>query len=243
MGRYLSVFNDSFPYEDLKPCKYSFKNAWYNQGLKELNDLKERNYRKYIKNKTNEYLKDQYYRSKNEYMNKIKWTKKNFFHSIFLKVKNDVKKTWRVINSVLGRKKEKQLFKLRIDGKDINDDLEIANEFNNYFSNVANNLVNKIPTSSSRRKYWEYLRNRNKNNLKFNATNPSEVLKLINNFSSKMSSGWDDIPQKIVKKSPINIIIVLTHIFNLSMSEGVFPSSMKKAKVIPIHKKGSKLDV
>ena len=115
MGRYLSVFNDSFPYEDLKPRKHIFKNAWYNQGLKELNDLKERNYRKYIKNKTNEYLKDQYYRSKNEYMNKIKWTKKNFFHSIFLKVKNDVKKNWRVINSVLGRKKEKQLFKLRID--------------------------------------------------------------------------------------------------------------------------------
>ena len=78
-----------------------------------------------------------------------------------MKVKNNVKKTWNVINSVLGRKKEEQLFKLRIDGKDINDEVEIANEFNNYFSNVAENLVNKIPTNNSRRKYWEYLRNRN----------------------------------------------------------------------------------
>ena len=78
-----------------------------------------------------------------------------------MKVKNNVKKTWNVINSVLGRKKEKQLFKLRVAGKDINDEVEIANEFNNYFSNVAENLVNKIPTNNSRRKYWEYLRNRN----------------------------------------------------------------------------------
>ena len=51
------------------------------------------------------------------------------------------------------------------------------------------------------------------------------------------------IPQKIVKSSPLNIIIALTHIFNLSISDGVFPKQMKKAKVVPIHKKGTKLNV
>ena len=41
----------------------------------------------------------------------------------------------------------------------------------------------------------------------------------------------------------MNIVIALTHIFNLSMSEGIFPSQMKKVKLVPIYKKGSKLDV
>ncbi len=52
-----------------------------------------------------------------------------------------------------------------------------------------------------------------------------------------MSSGWDEIPQKIIKNSPMNVIIALTHIFTFSLSEGVFTSQMKKEKVIPIYKK------
>ena len=58
-----------------------------------------------------------------------------------------------------------------------------------------------------------------------------------------MSSGWDDIPQKIMKSSPMNVVIALTHIFNLSMSEGTFPRQTKKSKVVPIHKKESTLNV
>ena len=92
------------------------------------------------------------------------------------------------------------------------------------------------------KKISDYLPQRNKSSL-FLPTNPAEVLKLISRLSSKKSSGWDDIPQKIVKSSPLNVIIALTHIFNLSISDGVFPKQMKKAKVVPIHKKGSKLNV
>ena len=59
----------------------------------------------------------------------------------------------------------------------------------------------------------------------------------------KSSSGWDNIPQKVIKSNPFNILIALSHIFNLSIKEGVFPNKMKLAKVIPIFKKGSKLCV
>ena len=63
-----------------------------------------------------------------------------------------MKKTWSVINSVLGRKKGKQLFKLSVDGVEIKDEVKIANEFNDYFSNVAKNLVDKIPTNNGRKR-------------------------------------------------------------------------------------------
>ena len=70
---------------------------------------------------------------------KLKVQKKQYFANLFDHVKNNVKNTWKVINSVLGRKKGKQLFKLRINGEDIKDEVKIADEFNNYFSNVASN--------------------------------------------------------------------------------------------------------
>ena len=60
---------------------------------------------------------------------------------------------------------------------------------------------------------------------------------------AKVSSGWDSISQKLIKSSPNNILNTLAHIFNLSVNQGVFPSKMKLAKVIPIFKKGSKDNV
>ena len=48
---------------------------------------------------------------------------------------------------------------------------------------------------------------------------------------------------KFLKLTPDNRINGLTHIFNLSINKGVFPSELKIAKVIPIFKKGTPLDV
>ena len=105
--------------------------------------------------------------------------KKQYFANLFDHVKNNVKNTWKVINSVLGRKKGKQLFKLRINGEDIKDEVKIADEFNNYFSNVASNLVKKIPNDKIRKNYKDYLPPRTKSSLFFKSTNPAEILKLL----------------------------------------------------------------
>ena len=43
----------------------------------------------------------------------------------------------------------------------------------------------------------------------------------------------------MLKSLPINVIVILTNIFNLSLSTGTFVSYFKKAKVIPIFKKGN----
>ena len=62
-------------------------------------------------------------------------------------------------------------------------------------------------------------------------------------MKSKSSSGKDEISSKILKLTPDNMINGLTHIFNLSINKGVFPSELKITKVIPILKKGTPLDV
>ena len=80
--------------------------------LQELNEIKERNFLKYAKNRDNEFLKRKYLKSKNEYNNKIKSRKKYYYQNLFNEVKNNVKKTWNIINSILGRKEGKQLFKV-----------------------------------------------------------------------------------------------------------------------------------
>ena len=49
---------------------------------------------------------------------------------------------------------------------------------------------------------------------------------------------WDNITSKIIKASCNHIVRPLTHIFNLSLTTGVFPTELKIAHVIPLFKGG-----
>ena len=69
-----------------------------------------------------------------------------------------------------------------------------------------------------------------------------EVREIIDNLGNKFSSGDDDISNVLVKLSSNVTIPYLTQIINLSFEEGIFPDDLKKAKVIPLHNDGSKLD-
>ena len=74
-------------------------------------------------------------------------------------------------------------------------------------------------------------------------TSLTEIKKLISNLRPKKSTGTDEIPPTILKSTPDNILIALTHVFNLSLDCGEFISDFKTAKVAPIHKKGSVTNV
>ena len=51
-----------------------------------------------------------------------------------------------------------------------------------------------------------------------------------------MSSGLDDVNNKIIKELSEFIAPPLTIIFNNSLAEGTFPEKMKAAKVVPLYK-------
>jgi len=67
----------------------------------------------------------------------------------------------------------------------------------------------------------------------------SDVRRAIRRLKSTKSVGPDDIPSFIIKGCSEIFVPVLKHIFNLSLSNGVFPSLWKEAAVVPIFKKGS----
>ena len=61
-------------------------------------------------------------------------------------------------------------------------------------------------------------------------------------MKNKQSAGHDDISNFILKGVISSIADPLEYIFNKSILSGVFPEQMKIAKVIPLFKKGDKLD-
>ena len=151
-----------------------------------------------------------------------------------------MKKTWKNINNLLGKKKLNPCSTLKIDDQLTGDAVTIANHFNLHFVEVGTKLVNKLPSTSHN--FKEFLPFPIPNSLYFNPTT-LEIKRIVTDLKSKNSCGIDGIPSKVLKSTPGNILLALAHIFNLSLSSGKFIDAFKVAKVIPVFKKGSTYDV
>ena len=69
------------------------------------------------------------------------------------------------------------------------------------------------------------------------------LLNLIRSLDVNKSHGFDQISVRMLKICDSSIIKPLVMIFNNSLNSGSFPSAWKKANIIPIHKKGDKMDI
>ena len=119
------------------------------------------------------------------------------------------------------------------------DPLKIA-VFNNYFSSIGGKTQSK--TRFSNKRYTDYLHGENFNSFFITPTDSQEVISIISSLSDNKSSGPNSIPTRILILLKKDISTQLVDIFNLVFSSGIYPTPLKTAKVIPIHKKDSKLE-
>jgi Reverse transcriptase (RNA-dependent DNA polymerase) len=74
--------------------------------------------------------------------------------------------------------------------------------------------------------------------LDLGATGPIQVSEIIKLFQSKNSTDIDGLSVKLLKFVAIEISVPLAHVFNLSLSSGIFPSKLKQSRIVPIFKAG-----
>ena len=63
----------------------------------------------------------------------------------FIKIKNDMRQTWKNINRQLGKVKISSYASLSINNITIDNTKQITNHFNDYFVNIASKLVSNLP--------------------------------------------------------------------------------------------------
>lgn len=69
-----------------------------------------------------------------------------------------------------------------------------------------------------------------------------EILITVNNLSTGKAAGPDGITVRLVKENIDILGPVLLRLFNHSLHTGIYPSTLKTAKVTPIFKEGDKSD-
>ena len=91
--------------------------------------------------------------------------------------------------------------------------------------------------------YFDFLPSATPNSIFIWPTCPLEISSILKQMKSNFSAGFDQVPSKILKLSPDNIVLALIYIFNLSISKGEFIECLKVAKICPVFKKGDPCEI
>jgi hypothetical protein len=75
-------------------------------------------------------------------------------------------------------------------------------------------------------------------NLDLGTTNQVHICDIIKSLQPKNSCDIDGISTKLLQKLAIELSWPLAHIFNLSLTTGIFPSRLKASRTVPIFKAG-----
>ena len=173
----------------------------------------------------------------------IRTSKANYF-SEAIKSGNNVGELWKHLKDINSVSKC-HIKCITIDGKKCDNIEDICNNFNNHFSSVAERIIKNSNLNASTEKLDNWVSSKLwlENTFSYTCILPEEVLTELLKLNIHKSSGLDGISPNILKMSATVIYESLTHIFNLSLCTGNFPSKLKLGRVTPLYKSGDIADM
>ena len=180
-------------------------------------------------------FKEMYINYRDSVSTKVKQCRDQYFKSKLQENSGNPKSTWATINEVLGRKG----FVSNIPIETNNSNMTEPDFINDYFVTSAESLQHD---NSGGVPFETFMNPPQQQSLYLKPISEEELTKYILSIKTK-ACGIDEVSPVIVKLCAQHIVQPLAHIINLSFKTGVFPSTLKEAKIIPVHKKGKKSKV
>ena len=217
---------------------------WITPSIRNKIKLKDRFYKRLVKSPLNKRIKLRYLNLRNEVTNILRQAKTDYFTKSFKHCKT-TSDLWNIVNTeILNKEFKKTSFTAKLESddcatKNLEDPLEIANEFNNYFCQIGPKLASKLPASE-----FSYTSVSTPSNeypsFSLKPIEEADVLAILKSFNNKKSAGLDGITSKNAKALADAISYPLCKIINKSINTGIVPREMKAARVTPIYKAGQK---
>ena len=148
----------------------------------------------------------------------------------------DIKETWCNINKLRNKGRKNEIIKI-LDTNNVEiDGDKVADCFNDYFINVADKLIENLPSNIN----YEY----------FHRITPvpdscvvlptccDEICGLLRSFPDKCNRLFDIRPKLLIMILD-KIMPILVFLFNKCLSDGTYPDVLKIARVVPIFKSGN----
>ena len=170
----------------------------------------------------------------------VEVARKDFFEDVERNSKGDLKRFWRNVSSVIPNKKSKQgnvslidtLTNSQVQAKDT------PNFINEFFANIGTNLAKDFNTTWTPN-FPPFL----DASLSEIATDYEEIHTLCKKINIGKSSAIDLLASRVLKDAFLVLILQLVYLFNISLTNVIFPPKWKSATVIPLIKGGSRSEV
>jgi hypothetical protein len=211
---------------------------WYNSEIRRTTRSRDRHKRTAIlTGKASDWSK--YKNLRNKVNNMKKYAKEMFFNSIEFTMSDfsssNPKQYWKLIKSLVKDNSSncEQIPPLINSDRSVSiTDFEKANTLNDYFVSVSNVDDRDVNLPSIELKTDVILND-------FNISE-QDIKDVLNNLIINKASGPDEVSHRMLKQTLNTICKPLCTLFNRSIKENIFPSSWKKANVMPLFKKGNK---
>lgn len=217
------------------------RNVWITDGLVKAVNKKYELHNKVIQNPQNiDYLND-YKRYRNKLNDLIKAAKTNYYKTMIHNNTNNSNEIWDCLKSLHhGKTKKSDLHYITIkEGVEVRDKADIAENFNEFFTNIGTKLAEKIPKNSG----TKYKTRTLCNSIYISETDQNEIKKVIQTLKVGKSPGADGLRSETLKKVADYIANPLMYIINISIKDATVPDAFKTAIVKPLYKCGSKTDM
>ena len=244
-GKVASVTDDIAPIKEVRVKSNS--QDWFVAEINEEIERRDKLLAKFKKSRSHS-DNENYKKSRNKVQRMIKDKKKNF---VIGKLNDNIgkpKELWKSLKSLRLPSKESSsaMICLEKDGILSFDPKTNAEIFKDFYLNLANNLVKKLPTPPPNKygktavnNYYKKLNLRGKN-FSFAPVAPATILKLLKQLNPAKSAGIDNLTGKFLKEGAPVLASPITDLVNLSISLSLFPDDRKIAKLKPLYKKEAK---
>lgn len=166
----------------------------------------------------------------------IELLKRNYFNEKFCRHKSDGKKTWQIINFISGRGKKRQVQTIKLpDGSIIDNEVGIAENFNEYFSSIGQETQSNLNPPLLK---YDTLIPENTCSMFLTPSSRSEVKSVIKGLKNK--GGSLDLPIKFLKMSWNECSTILSKLFNQMCKQKTYPDIFQMARITPAYKAGDR---
>ena len=212
---------------------------WITSEIQKLIRIRDRLFERKKRQPENDHVREVYNRVRNRVSRELEKSKKQHYESYFDEMNTNIKKTWEGIRKIVNVKKSTKfsISHLNVKGKIVDDPVEIANNFNNFFVNVGPETEKTVPRVPNQTPN-QFLKNRNQFDFIVAHISEEDIIDIIVALPKK-SIGPHSIPIQFLKIVADLVAIPLCRVINLSFNQGIFPDMLKIAKVVALFKAGS----
>ena len=173
------------------------------------------------------------------YKNALTWVinkiRRKYYLDKFNSCKDNIKRTWSNINTILKRGSQDAVRKVITDDGQEMEGISFVNHFNHFFTSIVHRLTENMPNTID----FSHFSNIQPiaQSCFFAPTDVNEVGSILRSMPNKGNSLLDIKPRLLVLVSDV-VVPIITHLYNLAITNSVYPDLLKIGRVAPVFKAG-----